>query len=142
MRNNVFKGLKYISTVGAGSGTPSFTLNATNNYFSGDTRIYCDKISQLNLNFTNNTFESNNANFFLQEFASRGTLVFNNNVVTVNAEGGRLMTHWNKNSLKSMRFDRLEVKNNTFKGVNTESDLLKYMTNVGKRQVKSNKIKP
>lgn len=142
MRDNVIKGLKYISTVGAGSGTPSFTLNATNNYFSGDTRIYCDKITQLNLNFTNNTFDSNNANFFLQEFASKGTLVFNNNVVTVSEGGGRLMTHWNKNSLKSMRFDRLEVKNNTFKGINTEADLFKYMTNVGKRQVKSNRIKP
>ena len=142
MRNNVFKGLKYISTVGAGSGTPSFVLSATNNYFSGDTRIYCDRISRLDLCFTNNTFESNNANFFLQEFASKGTLVFNNNVVTVSVGSGQLMTHWNKNSLKSMRFDRLEVKNNTFKGVNTEADLFKYMTNVGKRHVKSNSIKP
>ena len=142
MRNNVRNGLKYLSTVGAGSGTPSFTLNATNNFFSGDTRIYCDKITQLHLNFTNNTFESSNANFFLQEFASKGTLVFNNNVVTVSEGGGRLMTHWNKNSLKSMRFDRLEVKNNTFKGVKTEADLLKNMTNVGKRQIKSNKVKP
>ena len=142
MRNNVCKGLKNISTVGAGGGTPLFTLNATNNYFSGDTRIYCDKITQLHLNFTNNTFESNNANFFLQEFASKGTLVFNNNQVTVSSGGGKLMTHWAKTSLNSMRFDRLEVRNNSFQGVKSETDLFKNMTNIGKRQVKNNRFRP
>lgn len=142
MTNNVCKGIKFISTVGAGDGAKSFTLNASNNYFSGDTRIYCNKIEQLNLNFTNNTFVSHDMNFFLQEFASRGTLIFNNNQVTVNTGGGRLMTHWDNTSLDSKRFDKLEVKNNIFKGVKSEQDLLKHITNTGKRSIKGNSIRP
>lgn len=142
MRNNVCKGIKYISTVGAGDGTESFTLNASNNYFSGDTRVYCHKISNLHLNFTNNTFESNDGNFFLQEFASRGSLIFNNNLVSVSTGNGKLMTHWAKTSLQSMRFDRLEVKNNKFTGVKNEYELLKNISNVGKRKVSNNIIKP
>ena len=142
MRDNVCKGLKFISTVGAGNGTKSFTLNASNNYFSGDTRIYCNKIKQLDLNFTGNTFVSHDMNFFLQEFASRGTLIFNNNQVTVNSGSGRLMTHWDKTSLESKRFDKLEVKNNIFKGVKNEQDLLRHITNTGKRSVTGNSIRP
>jgi len=142
MRDNVCKGLKFISTVGAGNGTKSFTLNASNNYFSGDTRIYCNKIKQLDLNFTGNTFVSHDMNFFLQEFASRGTLIFNNNQVTVNSGSGRLMTHWDKTSLESKRFDKLEVKNNIFKGVKNEQDLLRHITNTGKRSITGNSIRP
>ena len=141
LRNNVCKGLNNISTVGAGDGTPLFTINATNNYFAGDTRVYCHNIEQLHLNFTSNTFVSEDANFFLQEFASRGTLVFNNNKVTVNVGGGKLMTHWSKAPLQSMRFDRLEVRNNTFKGVKSETELLKNIVNAGKRTVRSNTVR-
>lgn len=141
MHDNVCKGIKFISTVGAGDGTESFTLNANNNYFTGDTRIYCNKINQLHLNFTGNTFVSEDMNFFLQEFAPRGTLVFNNNDVTVNKGSGQLMTHWDKKlSTGKMRFDRLEVNNNVFKGVNSEQEMLKNITNAKKRKVRNNRI--
>ena len=96
MYDNVCKGVKFIATVGAGDGAQTFTLNARNNHFEGDTRIYCNKINQLNLDFTSNTFISEDMNFFLQEFAPRGTLVFNNNDVTVKKGNGQLMTHWDK----------------------------------------------
>lgn len=141
MHDNVCKGIKFISTVGAGEGTETFTLNANNNYFAGDTRIYCNKINQLHLNFTGNTFVSEDMNFFLQEFAPRGTLVFSNNKVTINKGNGQLMTHWNKkNSTDNMRFDHLEVNNNIFKGVKSEQDLFQNITNVKKRKVRNNRI--
>lgn len=140
MTNNVFKGIKFIATVEASKGIESFTLNASNNYFSGDTRIYCNKVKELNLNFTNNTLVSNDMNFFLQEFAEHGTLVFNNNKVSVATGNGQLMTHWSKHSTDKMRFDRLEVKNNVFKGVKSERELFKNFTNVKKRSVGYNTI--
>jgi hypothetical protein len=37
-----------------------------------------------------------------------------------------------------MRFDRLEVTNNVMKGVKGEAQLLKNITNVKKRSLKSN----
>ena len=140
MRDNVCKGIKCVAYVGAGDGTQLFTLNASNNYFAGDTRVYCHKIKELNLNFTNNTFKSDNMNFFLVEFAPKGSVVFNYNDVTVSSGDGQFMTHWGKNSTNSMRFDLLEVKGNKIKGVKSESDMFRNVTNVRKRKVNSNRI--
>ena len=140
MVNNVCKGLSYLGYVGGGNGTPLFTLNAHNNYFEGNTRIYSHKVQKMNLNFTNNTFMSDGECFFLQEFAPRGSVVFTCNDVTVRGGNGKFMTHWGSNSSNSMRFDRLEVSGNVFKGVKDEKDLFHHVTNVGKRKVKSNRI--
>lgn len=139
IRNNVCKGIKCIATVGAGDGTKHFKLDAFNNYFAGDTRIYCSKIEQLEINFTGNTLISNNMNFFLQEFATKGTVVFNNNDVTVSSGDGRFMTHWSNASTDAMKFERLEVKNNIFRGVKSEQDMFKKITNVKKKRLSSNK---
>lgn len=142
MRNNVCKGVMCISTVGEAGGTKHFTLNASNNHFTGNTRVYCHKIDRLDLNFTGNTLVSNNTNFFLQEFANKGTVTFNNNDVTVKSGDGRLMTHWSNGSTDAMRFERLEVNNNIFRGMKGEKDMLKYFNNVGKRKVKNNTCLP
>jgi len=141
MLDNVCKGIKYIATVGAGDGTKKFTLNATNNYFEGDTRVYCHKIDELNLNFTQNTLVSSDASFFLQEFASQGNVVFNNNKVTIAPGGGKFMTHWSKTSTDAMRFNNLEVKGNVFIGVKNEQDVFKHITKTKKRTVRNNTLK-
>ena len=140
LTNNVCKGLSHVAYVGGGDGTELFTLKAHNNYFEGDTRIYSHKIKEMNLEFTNNTLKSSNANFFLQEFAPKGTVVFNYNDVTVASGDGQFMTHWGKSSTNSMRFNQLEVKGNVFKGVKSESELFRNVTNVRKRKVSSNRI--
>ncbi|MBR4829474.1 MAG: hypothetical protein IKZ92_06710 [Muribaculaceae bacterium] len=138
LRNNVCKGLARIITLESGKGIGHFSLNANNNYFQGRTSIYCAKIDRLDLDFRNNTFESNHNYFFLQDFANKGTVVFNNNKVTVSSGYGRLMGHWGNGNTYSMKFDRLEVKGNEFHGVKNQSELLKDITNVRKRTVKSN----
>jgi len=138
LTNNVCKGLSFVANVGGGEGTPLFTLNARNNYFEGDTRVYSHKIKELNLNFTGNTFKSINANFFLSEFAPKGSVIFNYNDVTVASGNGQFMTHWGSASTHSMRFNRLEVRNNVFKGVKSERDMFRYTTNVKKRVIKAN----
>ena len=138
LRDNVFKGLYYIGYFSSSKGCEHAKFNAQNNYFSGDTRIYCNNIKRFDINFTHNTLVSDNMNFFLQEFADRGTVVFNSNVVTVKDGNGELMTHWAKGATSAMRFDRLEVTNNVMKGVKGEAQLLKNITNVKKRSLKSN----
>lgn len=76
--------------------------------------------------------------FFLQEFATTGSLVFNENNVFVKTNGGKLMAHWNSNPTSSMRFNRLEVKNNLLRGINSIENMLKYITNVGDSIVNGN----
>ena len=139
LRDNVCKGLESVAYVGGGEGTDLFTLNASNNVFEGDTRIYSHKIKKMNLNFKGNTFRSSNMNFFLVEFAPSGSVVFDNNDVTVNGGNGQFMTHWSKSSTKNYRFDRLEVKYNVFHGVANEKELLKNVTNARKRNIGHNR---
>ena len=139
MRDNVCKGVKCVATIGAGKGTKYFKLDASNNHITGDTRVYCHQIERLDLNFTGNTLVCDNTSFFLQEFAQKGTVVFNNNDVTISSGDGRFMTHWSNVSTDAMKFERLEVKNNVFRGVKGEQDMFKKITNVKKRSIRSNK---
>lgn len=139
LRGNVFKGMKLLATVSVAEEIEHYTINATGNYFQDGTRIYCNNVRHLDLRFTHNTFNSNDANFFLQEFAGEGSVVFNHNEVTLNA-GGRLMTHWDSRfDTHSLRFTRLEVQDNVFRGATSEQDLMKGITNVGERIVRGNR---
>ena len=138
LRNNVCKGLARIATLESGKGIGQFSLSAYNNYFQGRTSIYCKIIDKLNLDFRNNTFDCNHESFFLEDFASKGNVIFNNNKVTVSTGIGKLMTHYGKASTSSMRFEKLEVTGNEFHGVKNQNEMMKHITNVKKRKVKSN----
>lgn len=133
---NEAMGLKQLAAVSEGVGIDSFTIIAHDNRFEGDTRIYCNNVRHLYLAFVNNTFVSDNMNFFLQEFAKEGSLVFNNNEVY--AKNGQLMTHWSSTPTSSMRFDHLEVTGNTFYGTKGEKDVFSNITNVLHRNVRNN----
>lgn len=137
-RNNISYNLKHLAKVAAGNGISKFNLAATCNTFHGDTKIYCNVIDTLNLNFKKNIFMSNSMTFFLQEFATTGSLVFNENNVFVKTNGGKLMAHWNSNPTSSMRFNRLEVRNNLLRGINSIEDMLSNITNIGFRYVNGN----
>lgn len=140
MRNNTSHNIKQLARVMSNNQIHYFSLNATNNYFQGDTKIYCDysHIDTLNLNFYKNTFMSKNMNFFLQEFASYGNVIFNNNLVRVNQGYGQLMTHWSTTPTSSMRFNTLHVNKNIFYGIANIDNLLLNITNVGTRVVSGN----
>ena len=138
LKNNICLNLKHLARVSAGNGISKFKITADDNMFQGDTRIYCNVIDTLDLSFNKNLFISNDMNFFLQEFASTGSVVFNDNNVFVKTSGGKLMTHWTSNPTSSMHFSILEVKNNLFRGVSSIDNLLKYITNVSNRTVEGN----
>lgn len=136
LTGNEATGMKLLATVSDGAGIDSFAIIAHDNRFEGDTRIYCNKVRHLNLTFTNNTFISANMNFFLQEFATEGTLLFKNN--EVHAQNGQLMTHWSSTPTSAMRFNTLEMTGNTFYGTKGEKDVLRNITNVQHRDVSGN----
>lgn len=138
MTGNVCKGLDCVAHVGAWQLAEGFSLSASNNYFSGITRVNCESIKKLDLDFTGNTLNSTSETFFLEGFAQKGNVVFNNNEVTITNGRGQFMTRSHGNS--GGRIDKLEIQNNVFKGVKNENDLFKNVTNVGKRKVKSNRI--
>ena len=138
LTGNVCKGLDCIAHVGAWQLAEKFSLSANNNYFTGNTRVYSESIKKLDLNFTGNTFNSQGESFFLDGFAQKGTVIFNNNAVTSSNRSGRFFTRSSGSS--NGRIDQLEMQNNVIKGVNSETDMLKSLTNVGKRKVKRNSI--
>ena len=136
MRDNVFKGIGRLAHFSTSKGIDRFTLNARNNYFAGETRVYCDNIKSLDIDFTGNTFVSNSVNFFLNNFASKGSVTFNNNDVTIKSGNGQFIT----GSSDKAKFDKLEIQNNVFRGVKGEQDLFRNVNRVSKRKVSHNAI--
>ena len=138
MTGNVCKGLDCIAHIGAWQLADAFSLNARNNYFSGITRVNCESINKLDLDFTGNTFNSTSETFFLEGFGQKGNVVFNSNEVTVSNGRGQFLTRNHGSS--GGRIDKLEIQNNVFKGVKNENDMFRNVTNVGKRKIKKNSI--
>ena len=137
MTGNVCKGLDCVAHFGAWEFADAFSLHASNNYFAGNTRVLCESVRKLDLDFKGNTFSSQVDEFFLDGFAQKGTVMFKNNDVTVNTGNGQFMTRKQKSQ---NRIDKLEIKNNVFKGVKSESEMLKNATNVRKRKISNNSI--
>lgn len=140
LKKNELKGLYMLASLASGDGIGPITLNATSNTFAGDTRIYCDNVEKLDLNFTGNMFCSSNSNFFLQEAAQENTLVFWGNTV-IAPQGSLLMQHWTNVPIQSMKFNHLEVIGNIFHGVEAQS-LLDNIYCEGSQEVKSNTFLP
>lgn len=122
LEHNHFLGIFHIADLGDYATTDVTEIIANNNIFSGDTRIYFPSINRCDLKFTENIFISESYEMFLQEFASVGTLVFNNNRVNIlftNVQGqhvGVLFAHYTSEPLSSMYFERFEVTNNDVTG--------------------------
>jgi hypothetical protein len=128
MSGNVIKGLYTLAEFngsydGNGLTIPHFTINANDNSFDGDTHIYCYEIDQLDLNFTNNNFTSRSAAFFLDEFAEKGSVIFNKNNVNVTNGTGALLVNWTGADLSKSSVNELQVTDNVFKNVSS-SDLI------------------
>lgn len=138
LRNNVCKGLARIITLESGNGIGQFSLKASNNYFQGRTSLYCRIIDRLDLDFRNNTFDCNHNSFFLQGFANKGTVVFNNNKVTVSTGNGKFMVDDTGITSSKLKFDKLEIKDNEFHGIKSEKEMTKRIYNVRKKSIKSN----
>lgn len=109
-------------------GVEKARITASGNTFSGDTRIYCDNVEDLTLNFTNNTYNSNDYHFFLQDAARTTSIVFNGNNINALTRKGIMFANY---SQKTYNFTKLEVTNNTFYGLsrNAVEDSFKSVRN-------------
>jgi len=140
MSNNNVSGLYVLGQFASSATINSFTVNASRNTFTGDTRIYCKNIEELNLNFSSNTFNSSDATFFLERFANSGTVSFTNNIVNCNRSGARLFTYWGDASkARNMTFSNLTVTGNTFRGT-TQTKLLEHIKSIHGRTIWNNRF--
>ncbi len=114
MRNNQAFGLDKTSVLGSGKSMLNINMSATGNKFSGDTRIYCNNVNNMFLTFKNNTFNSSDYHFFLQEAAQQTYIIFENNIVNALSRKGTMFANY---SGKPYNFTKLQVANNTFTGM-------------------------
>lgn len=136
MTSNTCTGLRLLATVSEGKGIDKFTLTAHGNHFEGDTRIYCNNVRHFDVNFTDNVLVSSNYDFFLQEFAKEGSIVFCGNDVTAKG-GGELMTHWTGSPISNINFNSIEISNNIFRGVD-QSKVFKNLQHCKRKTIRNN----
>lgn len=110
-------------------------INAEGNEFSGDTRFYCNNIDELELNFTNNIFNSSNDHFFVQEGAPKTSVVFDGN--TINSLSGKGIMFANYSG-KPYKFTKLQVTNNIFNGITKKSIGDSFNKNVTNKIIQNN----
>ena len=98
-------------------GVQSLAINADNNELSGDTRINCNKVESIILNFTNNTFYCEDCLILLQEGAPNTSVIFDGNTVNALTRKGAMFANY---SGKPYNFTKLQVTNNTYIGVTSK----------------------
>lgn len=122
MKGNYAKGLYKLATVSSDKGiVEEVKINAYDNVFIGDTRLYFKNVKKGDLNFTNNTFIANDYHIFMQESPDEVSIVFNNNTIKSSVGDGKLCANY---SGKKIDFRKLEIKDNTFTGLSRASSLL------------------
>jgi hypothetical protein len=114
MNSNVCSNLCYLGSVSQWNGVEYLKLTATSNSFSGNTRIYCNKLKKADFDFRNNTFNSDKVEFFLQNSAANGNLIFKDNIVNVNAKAGYGKLYVSYDEKPKYSFGNVQVENNTF----------------------------
>jgi hypothetical protein len=121
MKNNIGNNLFKIGSIEQQDSVLKMKITATGNYFSGNTRIYNNKLKNAEYDFRNNTFRSNYVELFLQNFAKSGSLIFNDNVVNVNSSYnyGKLYVSYGSDGTYDS-FDKVLVRNNTYNVARTE----------------------
>jgi len=118
LRDNKCSGLSMLAKVAGGEDIKQFTLIAENNIFSGSPRIYSANLERCDYQLRNNTINSTNYHFFLQEMAAQGSVVFEGNTVNCTDKNGGIIYASYDN--QPHRFTKVSIKNNVFKGIGGE----------------------
>ncbi len=114
MKNNEAFGLDKTAVFSSNKSKLNINLSADGNKLNGDTRIYCNNVKKMSLTFKNNTFNSSDYHFFLQEAADQASITFENNIVNASTGKGTLFANY---SGKSYNFTKLNISNNVFNGI-------------------------
>ena len=134
LRNNMFSGINKTATLNSKKKNSRINIVAFNNTFSGDTRISCQNVNNLFLDFKNNTFNSSDYHFFLQEAADNTSITFEGNTINATTGKGVMFANYSK---KPYYFKEIQVTNNTFIGLsrNVIEDSFKSVKN---KKIKGN----
>lgn len=132
--NNTASTLCNTAILSDGTKLEKVVINANNNEFTGDTRIYCRNIDELELNFTNNTLNSNNYHFFLQEAAPLTSVNFDRNTINALTGGGTIYANYSGGSYV---FKDIKITNNLFNGV-SKNDLEQALGNAKRKSITNN----
>ena len=116
--NNSVSNIYTSATLSSSKTIDNVLITATNNIFSGDTRIYCRNVKTMDLVYKNNVFNSSNYHFFLHESANQTSIEFDGNIV--NAQIGKGVFYANYSN-KDYKFSKAIITNNTFNGLNKKS---------------------
>lgn len=116
--NNSVTNLYTSATLSSSKTIDYVSITASNNIFSGDTRIYCRNVKAMDLVYKNNVFNSSNYHFFLHDAANQTSIDFDGNVV--NAQTGKGVLYANYSN-KDYKFSKATITNNTFNGLNKKS---------------------
>lgn len=125
LSDNICNGLQYMGILSSSDSIKYININAYNNSFEGDTRIYSrvyqGYAANANFVFRNNNFYSNNDNFFMQNFARKGNVVFENNYIKMKNDSsnyGRFYSYYDSIADPSV-FNKLIIRNNTFYNISS-----------------------
>jgi hypothetical protein len=121
LRDNQVSGINKTATLNSKKQNNYINISAFNNTLSGDTRISCQNVNNLSLDFMNNTFNSSDYHIFLQEGADQTSVIFDNNVINSKSGSGTLCANY---SGKRINFKSVSVKNNIFKGISKGSSVI------------------
>ncbi len=131
--NNVSK-LCNTAIVSSSTKITKATIHASNNTFTGDTRIYCRNVNSIDFDFRNNVFNSSDYHFFMQESAPTGAVVFNGNTVNALQGKGTMLANYTGSSYK---FTQLQVSNNIFNGL-SKKEIEDSFKNSDKKTINNN----
>ena len=109
-------------------------ITASGNTFSGDTRITCKNVKDLQLNYNNNTLNSTGYHFFLQEGAEQTSINFENNIVNSLTGKGKIFANY---SGKQCDFSNVNISNNTFNGLK-KADIVEPLNKARNIQINNN----
>lgn len=123
LSDNICSGLKVMGVLSSNDTIKYASINAYNNIFRGDTKIYirayAAPLMNADLVFRNNNFYSTDYNFFLQNFAREGTVIFDNNFVKLqNLNSGSFYSYYEARPDVSI-FKDLIIRNNTYYNISS-----------------------
>lgn len=132
--NNKASNLYKTGILGSSEGDSKVMITASGNTFSGDTRITCKNVKDLQLNYNNNTLNSTGYHFFLQEGAEQTSINFENNIVNSLTGKGKIFANY---SGKQCDFSNVNISNNTFNGLK-KADIVEPLNKARNIQINNN----
>lgn len=127
-RSNVFSGLFLLGSFSYPLLSPNDIIiaNFTDNFFEGDTKIYCNNIASLHADFDNNYYKNSKISYVFQNFAQNGRFLFRNNTIKPSCSNNNCQIYKCYSITDNSHFDYIGIINNKFINIIKGSNLLGF----------------